>query len=146
MNMVDNTNEGLILMALGDMDNDKHTDLVTVNSNQDCFTVHYWQTEEQVHKPYKQTCLSEDSVIKHDIKIASIVISKDIKEFQSLYIVYWLDREQSENTKLKVFYQPKRGVFKTYDSKSTVVPHSLQDLLMHTNSQPFFLDINGDMM
>lgn len=33
MDMVDKTNEGLILMALGDMDNDKHTDLVTVNSN-----------------------------------------------------------------------------------------------------------------
>ena len=33
MEMVDNTNEGLTLMALGDMDNDKHTDLVTVNSN-----------------------------------------------------------------------------------------------------------------
>ena len=33
MEMVDNTNEGLTLMAIGDMDNDKHTDLVTVNSN-----------------------------------------------------------------------------------------------------------------
>lgn len=31
--MVDKTNEGLALMAIGDMDNDKHTDLVTVNSN-----------------------------------------------------------------------------------------------------------------
>jgi len=33
MEMVDITNEGLTLMAIGDMDNDKHTDLVTVNSN-----------------------------------------------------------------------------------------------------------------
>lgn len=33
MDMVDITNEGLTLMAIGDMDNDKHTDLVTVNSN-----------------------------------------------------------------------------------------------------------------
>ena len=33
MEMVDKTNEGLTLMAIGDMDNDKHTDLVTVNSN-----------------------------------------------------------------------------------------------------------------
>ena len=33
MEMVDKTNEGLALMAIGDMDNDKHTDLVTVNSN-----------------------------------------------------------------------------------------------------------------
>lgn len=41
--MTDKTNEGLILMAIGDMDNDKHTDLVTVNSNQDCFVVHYWR-------------------------------------------------------------------------------------------------------
>ena len=47
--MTDKTNEGLILMAIGDMDNDKHTDLVTVNSNQDCFVVHYWRSEEQQH-------------------------------------------------------------------------------------------------
>jgi len=33
MEMVDKTNEGLTLMAIGDMDGDKHTDLVTVNSN-----------------------------------------------------------------------------------------------------------------
>lgn len=49
INMTDKTNEGLILMAIGDMDNDKHTDLVTVNSNQDCFVVHYWRSEEQQH-------------------------------------------------------------------------------------------------
>lgn len=41
----DKTGEGLIIMAIGDMNNDKHADIITVNNQQDHFTVHYYSPE-----------------------------------------------------------------------------------------------------
>jgi hypothetical protein len=32
VNLKDETGEGLIIMAIGDMNNDKHADIVTVNN------------------------------------------------------------------------------------------------------------------
>lgn len=42
--MIDkHSGEGLKIMALGDVNNDKHIDMVTVNNQQDHFTVHFFQ-------------------------------------------------------------------------------------------------------
>jgi len=45
MGISDPYGEGLKIMAMGDVDNDKHIDLITLNSDHDSFTVHYYNGE-----------------------------------------------------------------------------------------------------
>ena len=41
----DSLGEGMKIIAIGDMNNDKHIDLVTVNSDLDHFTVYFFDKE-----------------------------------------------------------------------------------------------------
>ena len=38
-------------MAMGDIDNDNHADIITVNSDQDTFTVHYYNPTTMEYEP-----------------------------------------------------------------------------------------------
>ena len=74
--LTDLSGEGLNMMAMGDLDNDKHVDLVTTNDDQNSFTAHYYNAETFSYTP--------SAPVKVDpanpgAKIASIVISKDIR-------------------------------------------------------------------
>jgi hypothetical protein len=74
-------------------------------------------------------------------QIASVVISRDMAPLQSLYIIYYENGDHSKNPKIKVFKcDPISGKF-SENTKS-----SLNNLELYKDSQPFFLDINGDMM
>ena len=56
-------------------------------------------------------------------------------------MVYWPDMMNKPNlSKIKVFKQFKVGFFDEYTD------HSLNGMEIQPNSQPFFLDINGDFM
>jgi hypothetical protein len=55
-------------------------------------------------------------------------------------VIYWKNFSDSQRTFIKVFRQFKRGYFKEY------AEHSLNNLEIQASSQPFFLDINGDMI
>lgn len=55
-------------------------------------------------------------------------------------MIYWKNFNDKQRTFIKVFKQFKRGYFIEY------MDHSLNQLEIQSNSQPFFLDINGDMI
>ena len=66
--------EGLKIMAMGDVNNDKHIDLVTVNNQQDHFTVHFYQGETM---QYNSSLPIQVDKTSNNVQIASIVISRD---------------------------------------------------------------------
>lgn len=73
----DQTGEGLKIIAMGDVDNDQHVDLITVNTDLDHFTVHFW---DPVLMRYNHTSPVWVDKNHNTSKIASIVISKDKRE------------------------------------------------------------------
>ena len=76
-----------------------------------------------------------------DAQVASIVISKNMLDLQGLYVIYWKHNPSLDpSTYVKVFKQVRSGVF-FEDTANTLNNMRIQD-----NSQPFFFDINGDMM
>jgi hypothetical protein len=77
------------------------------------------------------------------LQIASIVISRDMAEYQSLYILF--NRYKNGDIVLKPFMKvfrcdPINNKFE--ENKRS----KLNNLELYRDSQPFFLDINGDMM
>ena len=66
-------------MAIGDMNNDKHADIITVNNQQDHFTVHYYSPETMGYRASATWPVDLNSGGQH--QIASIVISRDMAEF-----------------------------------------------------------------
>ena len=124
-------------MAIGDMNNDKHADIITVNNQMDHFTVHYYNPETLKYDESAPKAI--DLMSGGQITIASIVISRDMNKNQSLLVVY--NRANVENSFIKVFSaNPQNGQF--YENKDS----DLNMLELYKDSQPFFLDINGDMM
>ena len=69
----DGHQEGAKIMAMNDMDNDKHIDLVTVNDEQNTFTVHYYDAETRKYTGNSPTYVDPMSP---NATIASIVPSK----------------------------------------------------------------------
>lgn len=129
--------EGLKVVAQGDVDNDRHVDLITVNSDLDHFTVQFW---DPVNMTYHSSNSFTVDTMAPNPKIASIVVSKDKRPLQSLYVMYWKDFTTDSTVSVKVFEQFRRGFFREYQK------HSLNGLTLYSSTQPFFLDLNGDMM
>ncbi len=42
--------EGFNIMAIADMDSDGFADIITINSSEDSFTVHYYDPEKFIYK------------------------------------------------------------------------------------------------
>ena len=103
MGLQDQIGEGLIIMAIGDMNNDKHADIITVNNQQDHFTVHYYNPATMGYEASATWPVDLKSGGQH--QIASIVISRDMAEYQQLYIIYYVNGDRSQNPKMKVFSQ-----------------------------------------
>ena len=99
----DDTQEGIKIMAIGDMNNDKHSDIVSVNGHQDEFTVHYYDPDSMSY--YVSAPCAVDPLTNSNVnKIASIVISRDMNELQSLFIIYYKRETQNDKrTYIKVF-------------------------------------------
>ncbi len=61
------------------MDNDKHVDIITVNSLQNAITVHYFQPADMSFKP--STPIPFEVINNERVhKISSIIISKDMQQ------------------------------------------------------------------
>ena len=102
-------------MAVGDMDNDKHLDLITVNSQQDQFMIHYYDaTKYEYNSDGKWVNIDLDKIKSitqktnvNDVKITNIVVSKDVRPRQSLYIVMRLNYdskiESEKETRIFVY-------------------------------------------
>ena len=123
-------------MAYGFIDEDNKNDLVTINNDKNAFKVHLWT---QAALKFK----AADEYTKVDIdspnaKILSIMISRDELKLQNLYVIYQKNLGDPVSY-IKVFKQPSRGAFvELTDSK-------LNNLQLHEQTQPFILDIDGDM-
>ena len=63
-----------------------------------------------------------------------------MRDLQSLYIIYYKDFQLSKTPLIKVFKQVEKGKFQEYTNSDL----NMKELYQY--SQPFFLDINGDMM
>ena len=99
-------------MAIADMDSDGFADLITINSSEDSFTVHYYDPEKFVYKnvqPSQPVDLKSSGV---GSQIISIVSAKNMQLLQSLYVVYYPDKVNKKGqTKVKVFNQTSKGKF-----------------------------------
>jgi hypothetical protein len=74
-------------------------------------------------------------------QIASIVISRDMAQYQSLYVIYYKNGNRLNNPVMKVFKcDPTTNRFEENQRSQ------MNNLELYIDSQPFFLDINGDMM
>ena len=69
-------NEGMKIVAMGDIDNDNSQDIVTLNSQQDQITVHYFDSDQM--KYIASNTFGVDPSNPH-AEVASIVISKDMR-------------------------------------------------------------------
>jgi hypothetical protein len=130
--------EGRRIMAIGDMNNDKHADIITVNSGQDSFTVSYYNPSSFEYEP--ATPFQLDTSNPNILKISSIVIARDMKELQSLYVIYKKNPDTDVNPTIKVLKQIREKVFE--ENKNS----NVNGLQIYPKSEPTFLDINGDMM
>ena len=132
--------EGLKIMAIGDMNNDRNNDIVSVNGDQDSFIVHYYDPDSMTYNRTEPVQVDPQTNSRIN-KIASIVIARDASEFQSLIVIYYKKEkgDKDESTYMKIFKQPTEGRF-VQNIYST-----LNDIQLQDNSQPFFLDIDGDM-
>ena len=91
----DPAGEGMKIMAIGDINNDKNADVITVGEGQDSFQLHL----------YNQTTRRYDAQMPPkpvQAKISSIVIARDMTELQSLYIIFDEDKEHKKGL-MKVF-------------------------------------------
>lgn len=114
-------------------------DLVTVNDDMDSFRVHVFNVAQQRYKTYKWHKVDGDSAY-----ISSIQIAKDQTILRSLIVTYWKTKPTTgkEDTFVKVFKQVKLGEFENTEAKSD----NINGLQLHGNIQPFWFDINGDMV
>lgn len=71
--------------------------------------------------------------------IHSIVVSRDDLAHQNLYVIYQKNINDN-NSFLKVFWQEEEGKFKEFKDSD------INMLELHNSIQPFFFDINGDLM
>ena len=95
--------EGMKVVAFGDLNNDMHVDVVTLNADMDTFTVHYYDPVTLTYSPSQPVHV--DTTSNSKIRVESIVLSKNVQELQNLYVVYY-SGSQSQPT-LKVFKQEK---------------------------------------
>ena len=90
------------------MDNDKHSDIITLNSDQDHFTVHFYNPETLSYEPSSPVAVDTGS---NSASIVSVVIAHELSPLQSLYVVYYKNPSSNHNPTLKVFRQKSRGIF-----------------------------------
>ena len=121
---------GLKIFAVGDLNNDKMNDLVTVSDDFLTVQAHYYDIETQMF-----TSSQSIPVSNSQFTIESIFIGKDSQSLQSLYITI----QNADSTFLKVFNQTEQFKFQEQDQ-------GFGPVQIQFNSQPFFLDINGDRM
>ena len=70
--------EGNKIMAIGDVDGDKHADVISINNNQDTFFVHYYNAEKMDFDLL--STVDVDTSSSSINKITSIVIARDMQE------------------------------------------------------------------
>lgn len=131
-------------MALGFLNNDlrpQNIDLVTVSDDMNTFRAHTFNKQTMMFDNKKSTKVSDKD---GNAMIQSIQIAKDQTILRSLFVTYWKDKpvKGHESSFMKVFRQIKMGEF---DSKREYSPN-LDDLELYMNVQPFWLDIDGDML
>lgn len=129
-------------MALGFLNNDRKPqkiDLVTVNDQMNAFRVHIFDEFSHRYKQSQEFKIDGDSAY-----ISSIQIAKDQTIRRSLIVTYWKGKPVTgdENTFVKVFKQIRDMQFESNPEHSP----DIQGLQLKGNIQPFWLDIDANMM
>lgn len=130
------------LMALGFLNNDpkpQRIDLVSVNDEMNSFRVHMYNDSNQKYDHSEPFKIDGD-----DAYVSSIQIAKDQTIRRGLIITYWKQKPVTgkENTFIKVFQQKERMQF----ANDLPSKPEIDGLELLGNIQPFWLDINADMM
>ena len=73
-------------MAIGDIDSDGYADIITLEDNENKFSVHYYNPQEKNYSLWTWPVQAEQG--NPYAKIVSIVIAKNMQQLQSLYVVY----------------------------------------------------------
>lgn len=113
-------------MLFADINNDKYTDIITVNEAKNAFTIHIFDFAKNMFN-YQKTFKAGDCV-----KITNIAIGRSIDKLR-LFITCF---DVKGGTSLKILDKGKYMDF-------TEQPVSLQ---LELGSQPFIADLNGDFL
>jgi hypothetical protein len=125
--------QGNKIFALGDLNNDKLNDIVTVSEDQKSFQP--WTFDNQKFKeagaPIK---------VSEGFTITSVYIGKDAKDAengrrQNLYVTV----QDQNQTFVKTYVPVASNGAQEWQESASLKPIEIQH-----NSQPFFFDINGD--
>ena len=120
-------------MALQDMNNDKVTDLITINSDSTAITVYYFDQGTN-----KYTTTSEFQVTTSGT-IQSVVPTKTQNYLQGLMVVV----KDNDTTSIQWYTQSETSWGYKFLPQTT---SDLQGLQIMTDTQPIMLDLNGDQI
>ena len=94
------------IMAIGDIDSDGYADIVTVEDNENKFSVHFYDPKEKNYNLWTWPTQVESG--NPNARIVSIVIAKNMRRLQSLFVVY-RESGTTGRTYIKVFQSTEKG-------------------------------------
>lgn len=130
--------EGLRIMAMNDMNNDKTTDLVTISADSTTVTVYYFDEGQQKYAS------SSDFTVPSGWYVDSVIPTNAQQDLQDLILTVSKPATSSTGsleTKF-LYYTQTLTTAGTYTWKSLETGLDSADML--AGSQPMALDINGD--
>lgn len=113
--------DGIVILAMGDLDDDKHNDLVSVSDDQMTVTIHYWNNKVMKFSNSKKLDTGDCKV-----SAAFIIPNPDFR-------LALLCTEDSEHEYLKMM-----------NKDDNFAATDLSDIKIQKSSQPLFIDINSD--
>jgi hypothetical protein len=117
--------QGNHLMAFADINNDKYTDIITVNDVKTSFTVHIFDS-------VKKMFLYQKTFKPNDCTITNLAVGRSIDKIR-LFLTCTL---AVGTTAVKIFDKGKSMEFQELSKSITI----------ETGSQPFIADFNGDLL
>ena len=81
LSVLDAEGAGLTLMAIGDVDSDGYSDLVTMTEQGDTFKVHFYDPNTRTFEAGRSQAVRAPGGEGHEPKIANIVISRNMEIF-----------------------------------------------------------------
>lgn len=133
---------GAKLFAIGDLNNDKQNDIITVSEDQTKFSAHYFNQETYKFVSGQGNETAPPTAVSLGYKITQVQIgrggegassSSSSGALQSLYVT--MSNEELNRTEVHTYKQTERFKFSDVG----------QSIRIGHKSQPFFADLDGDL-
>ena len=137
----DPDNEGMRIMAIGDLNNDKLNDLVT--ANEDASKVTAWYFDEGSYSYSTSSSFALPAGLKADSVIVTKSQDPRARLQHLLVTASTSDPRSAKQTKLLMFEQMVSSATQKY-SWAEMTDSDIHGTVIYPNSQPMILDANAD--